>query len=192
MANLRVAVPISCVGKLKRYKSAMRRTKPPRAVSQHLIYDGLSNQRGEKLMKNDPLIVPAQLLGRFIEYAVIRDSGAPRFIDERVVCLEHGEMQLRHEHVGIVARVADNGDALRIPLQVTAVQTKQELRRVVPLVEERMTCRSVAVQALKVELRAARIVQFRRIGMQAQGGPVSRNIVSHKLAENWPASCCVS
>ena len=51
-----------------------------------------------------------------------------------------------------------------------------------------MAGRSVAVQTFKVELRAARIVQFRRVGMGSQDGPVSRNIVSHKLAEDGPTS----
>ena len=59
-------------------------------------------------------------------------------------------MQLRHQHVRIVARVADNCDALGVSLQVCSVQTKQELRGVVALVEERMAGRSIAVQAFKV------------------------------------------
>ena len=112
--------------------------------------------------------MPAQLPGRFVEHAIVGYSGEPRFVDERVVSLEHGEMQLRHQHVRIVARIADNRDALCVSLQVCSVQTKQELRRVVALVEEWMAGRSVAVQAFKIELRAARIVQFRRIGMASQ------------------------
>jgi Flp pilus assembly protein TadD len=55
-----------------------------------------------------------------------------------------------------------------------------------------MAGRAVAVQAFKVELRAARIAQFRRIGMGAQDRAVSRYVVSHKLAEDWPASGGVS
>ena len=49
-----------------------------------------------------------------------------------------------------------------------------------------MARRSVAVQAFKVELRAASILQFRRIGMGSQNRPVSRNIVSNKLAKDGP------
>jgi hypothetical protein len=56
-----MAVPIGCVGKLERYKSVMPRAKPPRAFSKHLIYKRLSDERRQKLVKNDPLIVPAQL-----------------------------------------------------------------------------------------------------------------------------------
>src|SRR5690349_3132990 len=59
VANLRVAVAISSVGKLEWYESAMRRTKPPRAFLKHLMCDCLTYKRKEKLVKNDPLIVPA-------------------------------------------------------------------------------------------------------------------------------------
>ena len=51
-----------------------------------------------------------------------------------------------------------------------------------------MTGGSVAVQAFKVDLRAARIAQFRGIGMIAQNRSVGRNIVSHELAEDRPSS----
>src|SRR5215469_10262366 len=92
---------------------------------------------------------------RFIEHVIVHYSGKPSLINERVVSLEQGEMQLRHQHVRIVARVADNRDALCISLEVCSVQTKQELRWVVTLVEERMAGRSVSVQAFKVELGTA-------------------------------------
>ena len=94
VANLRMTVPIGCVGKLKRYKSAMRWTKPLRAFSKYLIYKRLSDERGQKLMKNDPLVVPAQQPGRFVEHAVVRCFSPPHFVNERVMGLEHGEMQL--------------------------------------------------------------------------------------------------
>src|ERR1700722_4364145 len=95
-------------------------------------------------------------------------------------------MQLRYEHMRIVARVADNRDALCVSLQVCSVQPKEELCWIAALVEEWMAGRSVAVEAFKIELRAARIVQPRDIGVALQNGPVSRNVVSHKLAEDGP------
>jgi len=132
--------------------------------------------------------VPAQPPASFVEYAVVCYSAVPRFIDEPVMGFKHGEMELRHQHMGIVARVADNCHAFCISLQVCSFRAEQELRWVVTLVEERMAGGSIAVQAFKVELRAARIMQFRSISMGPQDGPVSRNIVSYKLAENGPAS----
>lgn len=90
--------------------------------------------------------------------------------------------------MGIVARVADNCDALWVSLHVCSINTKQELRWIVTPVKERMASRSVAVQAFKIELRSARIVEFRRIGMGSQDGPVSGNIVSYKLSEDRSTS----
>ena len=48
----------------------------------------------QKLIKNEPLIVPSQLPGRLVEHAVIRYPSEPCFLNECVVSLEHGEMQL--------------------------------------------------------------------------------------------------
>ena len=47
---------------------------------------------------------------------------------------------------------------------------------------------AVAIEAFKVKLWATRIAQFRGIGMGSQDRPVSRNIVSHELTEDGPAS----
>src|ERR1700760_3553429 len=101
-------------------------------------------------------------------------------------------MQLRDQHVRIVAWVADNRGALCVPLYVCSVHTKQKLRRVVALEEKRMAGRSVAVQRFEVEFRTAGIVQFCRIGMRSQSGSIRSDIVSHKLPKNRPARRSVS
>src|SRR5260370_998634 len=148
-----MTVPIGCVGKLERYKSALPGAKPLWAFSKYPICKRLPDKCRQKLVKNAPLIVPPQLPRRFVEHAVVSHSGAPSFIDERVVGLEHGEVQ----HVRIVSWVADDCDALCISWYVCSIQTKQKLRWVIALVEERMAGWPVAVKAFKVELRAARI-----------------------------------
>ena len=163
-----------------------------RTFSNDLIGKRLPNERRQKLVKNDPLIVPPQLPGRFVEHLIVACSAEPRFIDERVVSLEHREMKLGHQHVRVIARVPNNGDALRVSLDVCSVQPKQELCRIVTLIEERITGRSVAVQVLKVELRASSIAQLRCVRMRSQNGPVSRYIMSHKLAKDRPTGRGVS
>lgn len=50
------------------------------------------------------------------------------FINEGVVSLEHDEMEVRHQHVRIIAPVTDKHDAFYIALEVCFIQTKQELR----------------------------------------------------------------
>src|SRR5919108_3049963 len=111
-----MAVAIRCVGKLERDKSGMRRPKPAWAFSKHLVYKRLTDEHGQKLINDDPLIVPSQLPGCLVEYAFVCCSVTPHFIDERVMGLEHRKMQLRHQHVGIVAWISDNRDALGISL----------------------------------------------------------------------------
>src|SRR5437588_9553309 len=120
--DLRMAVPIGCVGKLERYECAVLRAKPPRAVPKHLLYKRIPDERRQKLVQNDPLIMPPQLRRRFVERAVVRYAAAPTFIYNGVVSLEHGEMQLRHQHVRIVAWVSDNGHALSISLHICFVR----------------------------------------------------------------------
>src|SRR3954468_14649408 len=106
MANLRVTIPIGRIGKFERNESAMARVKPLWTVSKHLVCKCRSDECGQKFVENYPLIVPPQLPSRFVEYATVRNTGKPSFIDKRIVSLQHGEMQLRHQHVRIVARIA--------------------------------------------------------------------------------------
>jgi hypothetical protein len=44
-------------------------------------------------------MVPGQLSRCFVEHPVVRYPSDPGCIDECVLGLEHGEMQLRHQHV---------------------------------------------------------------------------------------------
>src|SRR5277367_1516923 len=162
MANLRVAIAIGRVGKFERYEHAVSGAKPARPFLQHLICKLLPYQCGEKLVENDPLKMPAQIPRRCFEYAIGRGTTEPRYIHKHVVSLEHGKMQLRDQHVRIVARIANNRDAVGVALEVESAGAKQELRSIVALVEERMAGGPVAVQTFEVDLRAARVAQFRR------------------------------
>src|SRR5260370_403445 len=71
VANLSMAITIGCVRKLERCESAMRRAKPLRAFSKHLVCKGLSDEHGQKFVKNDPLIVPAQLARCLVKHAIV-------------------------------------------------------------------------------------------------------------------------
>ena len=53
VSNLRVAIPISGIRELQRYEYAMRGAKPPWPLSKLLTYKGLTDQRRQKLVKND-------------------------------------------------------------------------------------------------------------------------------------------
>src|SRR5438876_12393813 len=52
VTNLRVAVPICCVCKLKRNKSARFRAKPLWTFTKHLVCERLSNHGRQKLVQD--------------------------------------------------------------------------------------------------------------------------------------------
>jgi hypothetical protein len=138
----------------------MTRAKPPRAFSKHLICERLSNERRQKLVDNNPLIVPPQLPGRFFEHAIVRCSGAPRFIDERVVSLEHGEMQLGHEYVRIVARVG-------APRKITDRQIEEVVTKTLESMPSNSTHWSTRLMAQEMGLSQNAIVRiWRAFGLQ--------------------------
>jgi hypothetical protein len=129
-----------------------------RTLHEHLISKGRPDERRQKLVENNPLIVPPQLPGGLVEYATFGYSSPSSVIDKRIVSFQHGEVQLRDQHVRIVARVTDDRGALYVPLYVSSDLANQELRWVVALVEEWMAGWSVTVQRFKVEFRTAGVV----------------------------------
>ena len=76
VANLSVAVAIGRVGELQWNESGGTGTKPLRAFSKHLIRKRLSNERRQKLVKNNLLVVPPQLPFRNLVMAPIGRSFA--------------------------------------------------------------------------------------------------------------------
>jgi hypothetical protein len=102
--------------------------------------------------------VPSQLPGGLVKDVIARYSSQSGVINERIMSFQNGEMQLRDQHMRVITRVAYNPGTLCVPLYVSPVRTKQELRRIVALVEEWMAGRSVAVQRFEVEFRTAGIV----------------------------------
>jgi hypothetical protein len=73
------------------------------------------------------------------------------------VSLEHGEMELRDQHVRIVAWIAYDRDALSISLQIFFVCAHEELCGVISLVKKWIADWSVTIQTFKVELWAASV-----------------------------------
>ena len=99
-----MAVSIGGIGKFKRNKGVMTWTIIAWAFLEHLIRKGGSDERRQKLVENDPLIVPPQLSCGFVEHATFGHSSPPSVIDKRIVSFQHSEVQLRDQHVRIVAR----------------------------------------------------------------------------------------
>src|SRR5207245_9684527 len=98
-----------------------------------------ADQRGPELAQDRGLIVPSQLALRGLEHLGCGRALGASAIDERVMRLDEGEMHLRDEDMRVVPRVADDRGALGVPEHVLAAGARQELCRIVPLKEERMT-----------------------------------------------------
>jgi hypothetical protein len=95
-------------------------------------------------------------------------------------------MHLRHEYVRVVARIADDRGALRVPEDVIAAWSGEELRGIAPLKEKRMTDRSVAIEAFEIELRRSSVSQASCVHMRLERGPVGGDIVRDELTEKRP------
>src|SRR5262249_14870857 len=80
VANLSVTIPIGSVCDLQRDESREARAKPARTIAEHLVYECLSDERGKKLIQDDPLIMPPPLPCCFVEHLIGSCSGEPRFI----------------------------------------------------------------------------------------------------------------
>ena len=90
VTNLRVAVSVRRIGKFERYKCVLNGAKIMRPFSQNVSCKCRSDKRRQKLVENDPLIVPPQLPGSFVEDVIVRYSSQPSVIDKRIVSFQHG------------------------------------------------------------------------------------------------------
>ena len=91
----------------------------------------------------------------------------------------------------ILARIADQRDALLVPRQVLrevlGVESEQHLGRVLPAKEERVADRAVAVHRLEIQARAAGVPDQRRIVVMRHRGSVGCDVMRDELPEHGPA-----
>ena len=116
-------------------------------------------------MQDDPLVVPAHRASRALEQIGRGNILPAKSVDDGVVKAAEGEVELSHHHVRVVSRIADDGGALRVSLQVVGpadlVPAEEELGRIVDIEEIRITGRSSAVEELEIDLLPARVSQRR-------------------------------
>ena len=74
----------------------------------------------DPVVQHDPLIVPGHDPPRFGEDVGRRLAAALEHVADLVVELEHREVGLRHQQVLVVARIADQREALGAARQVVA------------------------------------------------------------------------
>ena len=141
-------------------------------------------------MHDHPLVVPAHQPLRRLEPRLAaahqRRIGLDQ-VDDLVVELQHGQLQLRDERVLVVARVAEQRRLLLVARQVVLVVVPADQHLLVArvaVVEERVVDRAADVDAVQVEPRAAEVRQrVRVVGPVQAGDRVEGQVVVDELPE---------
>ncbi len=128
--------------------------------------------------------MPAQGTTRLLEQFVLLDVVGSEPIDQAVVGTDEADLHLAHEHVHVVSRVADEGDAVLVAWHVAVML--QQLRGVVAAIQVRRTNRTAAVERLEVGSGRAHVAQRGEVGMGPQRRTVRRQVVRDVLAEERP------
>ena len=150
------------------------------------VGDGLApDEDREEVVDDQPLVVPAQRAASLVEELRLERAVLPQAVDEPVVRADERDLQLAHERVDVVPRVADQRDPLLVARQVAVVL--EQLRRIVALVEVRRPSRPASVKGLEVGSRHAHVAQRGQVGVRSQGRAVGGEVVRHVLPEERPA-----
>ena len=162
-----------------------------RALGEELLSPLGAEQAREKVVQDDPLVVPAHRAPRALEQIGRRHILPAKTVDDGVVEAAEGEVELSHHDVRVVSRVTDDGGALRVSLNVVeaagVVPTEEELGRIVDIEEVRVTRRSRTVEELEIDLLPARVSQRRYVGVVNQGRAIGGDVVGDELPEEGPA-----
>jgi hypothetical protein len=186
VADLAVAVAEGRVGELEGDdRRALRAEVAPLGVLD-LVDEVAPHEPDQEVLDDHPLVVPHRGAPGRGEALDRVDAVLAQPIDEPVVRADQGVMQLRDEDVDIVARVAQQGGALRVARHVAVAA--EELRRVLCVVEEGRADRPGAVERLEVRPRRPEVGDRRRVGVRADGRPIGRDVVRDELPEERPAS----
>ena len=133
----------------------------------------------------ETLLVPNQTLQTVLDFGALlvfeagRGFGqrmAAQAVDQAIVGPDHGHLHLGDQNVGILARVARQGDALRVAGQVVFIArpapAEQQPGRIAAAVEIGVGDRPLAVQQFQVEPGAARVPEQLGVVVMGQRRPV--------------------
>ncbi len=186
-----MAVAVSGIGELKRHVGVVARVVVSRALGQELLGEFGADHAREEVVQHDPLVVPAHHAPRALEQVGRGNAVGAEALDHGVVEAAEGEVELSHDHMGVVPQVADDGGALRVPLHVVGqagvVPAEEELGRVFDIEEVGRTGRSGTVEKLEIDLLAACVPERCHVRVVDQGRAIGRDVVSDELAEEGPA-----
>jgi hypothetical protein len=183
VADLAVPVAVGRVGELERDEPPVLCEEVARTLLEQLGGELGADQRRQELVEQHPLVVPDGRAPRLLEDVDHAVRAQP--VHEPVVQAQEGHLHLAHEQVDVVARIAEERDALRVAGHVPAVH--QELARVVAVVEVRAAGRPAAVHGLEVRARGAEVEHPLRVGVVRERRAVGGDVVGDVLAEERPA-----
>ena len=187
VADLRVAVAVRGVGELERdERLAVDPVALAAAIEQPCGELG-SDQGREEVVQDHPLVVPGEREPRLVEHRRLGLAVRAQPIDEQVVGAQEGDLQLVHEQVAVVARVADQRHALGVAGDVDAALAEQQPGGVVALVEIGRPDRPTAVDGLEVRPRRAVVAQRIGIGPVDERGAIGGDVMGDELAEERPS-----
>jgi len=191
VADLAVPVAVGGVGELQRDPGRPRvGAVVPGPAGQQLAGQLSPDHPGQEVLQQDPLVMPGGGTAGLGEQLRLGHPVGPQPVHQAFVEMQHGQVQLAHEQVDVVAGVADEGHTLGVAGQVGrgagVVAADQELGRVVAVVQERHAGRAVAVDDLEVGPGAAGVADLGQLGVVGQRGAVGGDVVGHELPEHRP------
>ena len=152
VSDLRVTISIRRIGKFQRNERIARRSVIAAIARKERVCQLASDEQGQKLAQHDRLVMPSKLARGGLEHVGRGRASSARPIDAPVVGAHEREVHLRHQHVGVVARVTDDGCAFDVAKHVEAVGRREELGRILALKQVWVAHRAVTVQAFQIQL----------------------------------------
>jgi hypothetical protein len=181
-----VAVPIGGIGELERQVGSLLRLEQGPVAAEQLVDQVGSDQLREEVVNDDPLVVPRRDPAGLLEDLTLGGPLIPEPIDGAVVGPDVGNLELAHEQVDVVARIADQRNPLVVARDVVAALPQEQLGGIVPLVEVGRADRARAVDRLEVGARDAEVADSVGIRPTPNRRAVGRDVVGDELAEERP------
>ena len=184
-----MAVAEGAVGELDRHRRRAVRVEPAPAAVADPRGELVADEPRQVVVQHDPLQVPAQRAAGLLEH--VAGAVLAQAVDEPVVRAQEGDMELGDRQVDVVARIADQRDALGVARQVGrragVVAADQHPVRVVALDQVRLARRAEAVDALEVEPRDPRVAERADVGARRERAAIGGQVVREELREHRPA-----
>src|SRR5215470_7602366 len=114
----------------------------------------------------------------------------PELVHDPIVKVQKCQMQLRDEHMRVIARIADQGEPLGVAGQVadgTVTRANQELVGIVHVVQVWLADRTGAVDTFQIEPGRTEVLENGYVLGFLQRGTIVGDVMGDELSEKRPA-----